>query len=131
METKYVLLRTDYWLQTIMGIMIIVFGISIIGITFGLLLAMPFGAWQVISALIFGITNQDKRRFYYLACVGLYFSALYFTNGIEGFRDLGFIFYAVIAAILGVWYYILTRKDFKNFNPKAYLDERNDNILDA
>ena len=37
----------------------------------------------------------------------------------------------ILAGGLGIWYYGMTRKDFKSFMPQKYMDEKNDSILDA
>ena len=99
-----------------------------------MLLAAPFGTWQVISGLIFGVGYRDKRRLFYLGCVVLYFVLWDFIDNPTnqyGIRDSGFSLLIMLAIVLAFWYYAMTYKYFKNFNHKVYLDETNEDILDA
>jgi hypothetical protein len=130
METRNSLLRGDYWVQTILGILIICCCISVVGFFAGLLLAAPFGAWQVISALILGISYGDKKRLTYLACVIIYFVSLYILLTSEANNDYE-ILYGILAVILGIYYYSLTYSNYKNLVQIPLSDPINQNILDA
>lgn len=133
METKYSLLRADYWVQTVLGVIIITCFISVMGIFFGLLLTLLIGGWQVLSALIFNLGYKERNRRNYIICTAVYLIILYAVNQYPFHTDWGIEFWilAVFAAALGIWYYVITRRDFKSFDKHAYIDERNDNILDA
>ncbi len=142
METKNSLLRADYWLQTIVGALMIACCISIVGIYFAALFAIPFGAWQVLSGLYFGIINNDKKRLRYVGAVTAYFAAIfsayllkssdysYFESNIV--LDYLFSIIGVVSPIvLGIHYYVITYKAYHNIQPETVDSYMNENILDA
>jgi hypothetical protein len=142
METRNSVLRGDYWFQTIIGYIMITCCISIVGFYFVFLLAIPFGAWQVISGLCLGIANNDKKRILYVRAVTAYFAVMlgfymlkdsdytYFENNVI-FDYLFSIIGVVTPIVLGTYYYRITYRAYHNIEQRTTNDYINENILDA
>ena len=130
METKKWILKTDYYFQLIMLVGLITCTISVVGIIYAAFGLLPFGLWQVGSALTLSIGYGDKKRLYYLIIVALYFLSWYLLSKYDLLNDI-FAIFVGIALFLGVMYFIWTRQDFiesKNANIKN--NDRAD-LLDA
>ena len=137
MDTKYRLLQFDYWIQTILGAAILACCVTVYGIYFGVLGLIPFGAVQVISGLTLTIVYRDKKRMQYLIFVAgffmLWFVSYSFRHSanpdwIDGFN----IVLCLIPPTLGVWYYKMTRADYKDLKKQQEEIGFNDEeILDA
>jgi len=121
-------LTVDYYIQTILGIACI--GLSFV--LYGLILLIPFGIWQVISSLVLVFGFGDKKRIPHLVFVTVWatiLSMIIFAN-FESFAF--FCFYIILLpACIGVWYYIITRKDYLLVKEKRTpIREETDEILD-
>jgi hypothetical protein len=129
METKNALLRADYWVQTIMGIGLIVCCCSVVGIWVALMGLVPFGGWQVLSGLIFGLGYQDSRRLKYLGIVIAYFLLMFLNNNIR--YEFTWPLLVVIPPVLAIWYYVVTRREYYNIKVETEDAPQYENILDA
>lgn len=119
-------IKVDYFLQTFF-----IYGTAITFILFpiGLLGLMALGACQLISGLIVGLCFQKLVRNYYLPNALVYLGCIVavahfdllpnFLEPISFF--LGLLFWVIIPYGIGVWYYRMTRKDFKKFKKQASL----------
>jgi hypothetical protein len=142
METRNSLLRGDYWFQTIVGVIMIACCVSIVGIYFAALFAIPFGAWQIISGLCFGIAYNDKKRIRYVRYVTAYFAVMF---GFYMLKDSDYTYFesnavfdylfsvigVVSPIVLGIHYYVITYKAYHNIQPETANSYTNENILDA
>ena len=135
MDTKYRLLEIDYWIQKIFGIIVLILSITF----YGLILAIPFGALQVLSGLIFAIWNKDKKRAIYLLAVATYFLCCFVTlrlsndynQHIAVFQFIGCVL-CIIPLVLGNWYFRLTAKEYKDLEAQREWEQFNEEqILDA
>lgn len=102
-------LKWDFTIQTVIGF------ICILGtfLLYGLLLLLPFGIWQVVSSLVMVFIYGDNQRKSHLLftlgwCTGL---ALVLGLGWENFIFF-LVYIIVIPAIVGIWYYRMTMKDY-------------------
>jgi hypothetical protein len=137
MDTKYRLLQFDYWIQTILGVAILVCCLTIYGIYFGVLGLIPFGAVQVISGLTLSIVYRDKKRVQYLIFVAGFFllwiaSYTYGHSVSSNWIDSFNIVLCLIPPTLGVWYYKMTIADYNDL--KKQQDEvgfSDEEVLDA
>ena len=109
-------LRADFYLQTLMGFIIIIQS-SLVDATWML---MPVGLWQVISAIILLVFYKNKMRVYYFLLVFAWMLlAGYLTYyGTIDQKMLTSIAYA-IPPILAVLYYILTATDYRTAQKAA------------
>lgn len=111
MEITKGFLKIDYWVQTIFGIIILL----TVWFLIGLLVLIPFGAWQVFSSIIIIIYCQDRRRIWYLLStitLGLIFYALGDSYKTSGLVDA--LTFTCIPA-LAIWYYVMTYLDYKKY----------------
>ena len=118
MDTKYNLLKSDYWIQKVLGIAILACCVTIYGIFIGLLGLIVFGGIQVLSALIFVIAFQDRKRIVYLCVVALFFLLLYARSEMPyGQYEIATHFINALLCItpiaLGLLYFQLTAKEYK------------------
>lgn len=101
--------QLDYYGQSTLAILAI--GLFVIAFPFGALLLIPFGAWQVISALVvLANINQyesdyQRKHVIYLGAVALYFLSWLFVPGEDGWMTL----YIIPPLVLGMYYWFLTR----------------------
>ena len=72
MTTNSWWIRTDYYVQTVIGVGILFSAVTVLGIYVALLLLMPLGAWQVISGLV-AASQNDRLQQIYLGVVAVYF----------------------------------------------------------
>ncbi len=137
MDTKYRFLLFDYWIQTILGVAILACCVTVYGIYFGVLGLIPFGAVQVLSGMIFTMLYRDKKRLFYLLSIVVFFLLWYcsYAMSYDSYSEFIEVFNAILCIIpptLGVWYYRLTRSDYKALKKQheevGYKDEE---ILDA
>ena len=128
MTTNSWWIRTDYWVQTVIGVGILVSAATVVGIYFSLLLLIPLGAWQVVSGLVAAFKN-DRLQQIYLGVVGVYFGCWYLI--IETIYTNFFFFLMIIAVVIGVWKYTVVRADYKSLDIVTiqYLD--NEELLDV
>ena len=134
MDTKLRLLEIDYWMQKILGIIVLVLSITF----YGLVLLIPFGALQVLSGLALGIGYQSQKRMKYLLIVAIFFICWYTVTTIHSdsrFYEVSlFVGYTlfVVPPSLGIWYFRLTAKEYKDLKRQreenAFTEEQ---ILDA
>ena len=132
MDTKYRLLKIDYWIQKILGIAILICFGTFVGFAFGLLGLIPFGAAQVLSGLVFAIGYGDRKRINYLIVVALFFLLWYVRSEITYYGDFVDIILYITPIALGLSYFQLTAKEYKEMksdSEEQYLN--NEQILDA
>ena len=106
--TKF--LQADFYLQTIMGFIIIIQS-SLVDAAWFL---MPVGIWQVISAIILLVFYRNKMRIYYFLLVFLWMllaGYLTYYGTIEQ-ETITSVAYAV-PPILAILYYISTAIDYR------------------
>jgi hypothetical protein len=130
METKRWLLQTDYYFQLIMLVGLITCTISVVGIIYAAFGLLPFGVWQVGSALTLSIVYGDKKRLYYLVIVAFYFLSWYLLSKYDLLNDIFFVF-VVIALILGITYFVWTRNDYIESKNAVVKNSGNTDLLDA
>lgn len=104
-------LKTDFYIQTILGFAIIIQS-SLVDAAWFL---MPVGIWQIISALVLLVFYQNKMRIYYFLLVFLWMLLAGYISyyGTVDQKILTSIAYA-IPPILAVLYYILTATGYRN-----------------
>jgi hypothetical protein len=103
-------IKTDYWVQTVLGICILVCAASIVGLMGTFILLIPLGAWQVISGLIAALRN-DRIQQIYLVVIVIHLSLWFSSYTINAGQYL--IIPLIIAAIIiGIWKYTVIRADY-------------------
>lgn len=115
-------IRIDYTIQWIIICLII---ISLLVWPLAIFLLMPFGAWQVASAIV-GVFYRSPWRKKYLLMVFVYFCS-YSVAALMGdsFWDndiLMWIFmplYLLIPLVLGVYYLQMTHKEYRLYRHQA------------
>ena len=137
MDTKYRLLQFDYWIQTILGAADLACFVTVYGFFIGVWGLIPFGAVQVLSSLVFILFYRDKKRLPYIFCVAGFFILWYASTTlsynansewIQGFN----IVLCIFPPTLGIWYYSMTRSDYKTLKQqKGEVYFNDDEILDA
>lgn len=129
MKTTIWWIRTDFWLQTIVGSCILLSALSIVGFGLALLLLIPFGALQVISGLVQAFRG-DRLQQIYLGVVLIYLALGYFLlNSSAPFN--AFIPMLLLAAVIGVWKYTVVRADYNSLSFISAPDLEHDDLLDA
>ena len=129
MTTNSWWIRTDYWVQTVIGVGILVTAASVVGLGITLFLLIPLGAWQVMSGLVAALKN-DRLQQIYLGVVVVYFGFWYLL-AIEKLNPIGFIFLLIIAFIIGAWKYTVVRADYKSLDIITIQELDNEHFLDA
>lgn len=126
-------LKVDEIIQRILGILIL---LTLIVYPIAMLLLMPFGAWQVISGIV-GSLYGNKWRMKYIAVVVAYFSSYGLYALCEYLQMMNPVFefilmtiYIATPLILGISYYVKTRKEAKSSEIVKPKWEDMDDILD-
>ena len=127
MTTNSWWIRTDYWVQTVIGVGILVSAVTVVGIYFSLFLLIPLGAWQVVSGLVAALKN-DRLQQIYLGVIAVYFGFFYF---VETIYTNFFVFLMIIAFVIGVWKYTVVRADYKSLDIVTIQEVDNEDLLDA
>ena len=127
MTTNSWWIRTDYWVQTVIGVGILVSAVTVVGIYFSLFLLIPLGAWQVVSGLVAALKN-DRLQQIYLGVIAVYFGFFYF---VETIYTNFFVFLMIIAVVIGVWKYTVVRADYKSLDIVTIQKSDNEDLLDA
>lgn len=127
MTTNSWWIRTDYWVQTVIGVGILVSAVTVVGIYFSLFLLIPLGAWQVVSGLVAALKN-DRLQQIYLGVIAVYFGFFYF---VETIYTNFFVFLMIIAVVIGVWKYTVVRADYKSLDIVTIQEVDNEDLLDA
>jgi hypothetical protein len=106
--TKF--LKADFYLQTILGFVIIIQS-SLVDSAWYL---MPVGLWQVISALVLLVFYPNKMRVYYFFLVFIWMLLAGYLSyyGTSDQKNLTSIAYAA-PPILAIFYYILTATNYR------------------
>ena len=128
MTTNSWWIRTDYWVQTVIGVGILVSAVTVVGLFFAMFLLIPFGAWQVVSGLVAAFKN-DRLQQIYLGVVAVYFGFWYLT--VETMYTNFFFFLMIIATVIGVWKYTVVRADYKSLDIVTIQEIDNEDLLDA
>lgn len=112
-------LKIDYSLQSLL---LIGMGLSLVMFPISMMLLLFFGAWQLISGLITAFFYKPLNRDYYLAkSIGYIALLLIGTELVDnGFLEnletvLFFIFWIIIPLGIGVWYYLMVRRDYNTY----------------
>jgi len=103
-------ITTDYWIQTVLGIACLALSL----VLYGIILLLPFGIWQVISSLVLVLGYGDKQRIPHLIFVVIWgiILSLFLLFELDAFPFL-FFYIILLPACIGVWYYTITRKDYR------------------
>jgi hypothetical protein len=138
MDTKYQLMKIDYWIQKILGIAILICCFSVFGIVFGIMGLIPFGAAQVLSGLVFAIVYKDRKRWIYLLIVAIFFLCWYGATEVSydsKFYEVAKLSYALLfftPPALGIWYFSLTSDQYNDLKRLQKSHTINDEqVLDA
>ncbi len=112
-------LRTDYRIQSIIGIM----GLLFTPFYFlGIFLLLPFGIWQVISSVIMVYGYRNKKRVIHLvvSIIWFCFYMLFSEKGIGAaiFSEFQFLYVIVLPLCIGICYYVLTKREYKALKEK-------------
>lgn len=120
-KMKKGLINLDYGVQTVFGILILTFGIFI----FPLILLMPLGGWQMLSALIKGLAWKSKFHLSWFLAGGAYCLALYtYSEAEQGLDELKnlhpfmgnyfwiLFFYLIIPSVAAIFYWRKTRAEY-------------------
>ena len=114
-EVKF--LKIDYTIQLIVGVLILLF-LPILG--YGLLLLLPFGIWQNISSLIMVYCYRDKKRIPHLIFTIIWGCIYLIAKDVPGISfEMGFVYIIALPACVGLWHFLLTKKDFKRLEAEA------------
>ncbi len=127
-------LKVDFIIQLILIILMV---LTIPTVFYPFLIAIPFGAWQVMSGII-GVIYGSKWRRMYLLIVGLYFSIGYafisiFQYGSMPFESVLYLFTFLVPLVLGITYFAMTYREYMaSKETKSATKEKYDTeILDA
>jgi hypothetical protein len=101
-------IKTDYWVQTVLGVSILVTAASMIGLFLALMLLIPLGGWQVISGLIAALKGERIQQIY-LGVVVAYGCFWYLVPNLNAFF---FTLMVIIPLVIGVWKYTVVRADY-------------------
>ncbi len=113
-------LKLDYTLQKFIGIPLMIFTPFL----YGLLLLLPFGIWQVISSLTMVFAYKDRKRVPHLVFTVVYTAIfLIFMEASWVPFPLGFSYLILLPACIGIWYFVLTKKDYQQKNSKKAKEE--------
>jgi len=104
-------LRIDYTLQLIIGVLMLVF---LPFFFYGLMLLLPFGIWQNISSLTMVFIYKDRKRIPHLVFTAIWLSIYLLMQDVSWVSfGMGFFYIILLPACVGLWYFILTKKDHK------------------
>lgn len=109
MEAARKFLKVDYYIQNIIGIPCLAFSL----VFWGIILLIPFGIWQVISSLVLVFGYSDKKRIPHLVFVAVWTIILTLLLAFDLMNNELFFGYIIfLPAGIGIWYYIMTRRDY-------------------
>ncbi len=113
-------LKLDYTIQLFIGIPLLIFTPFV----YGLMLLFPFGIWQVISSLTMVFAYKDRKRVPHLVFTAVWFMLfLIFKDASWVPFPLGFSYLILLPACIGIWYFVLTKNDYKLKNCKKAKEE--------
>jgi hypothetical protein len=121
-------IKTDYWMQTVMGVGILITAASLIGWMFALILLIPFGAWQLLSGLIAALYG-DRLQQIYLVVASLILVLCYFNLDVR--TETTLLVLIIVSIPIGIWKYTVARADYISLNIIAVADIDHDDLLDA
>jgi hypothetical protein len=153
MKTNTRWIKTDYWVQSALGLVMVLFILSglicglfsvagffnsIAGFYYAvflvLLLFIPIGLWQVISGITH-VFQGDKLQKIYLSVVGVYIGIVHLFYNITDYQrlynDVFLILMGIVALVIAVWKYTVVRADFISLDIIDISKIQNDNLLDA
>jgi len=114
-------LQIDYTIQLIIGLLILMF----LPIAYGLILLLPFGIWQNISSLIMVYLYKDRKRIPHLNITAIWLMIFLIMKDVSGVSGtLVFSYIILIPACIGLWYFLLTKKDYELKELEAQKPER-------
>lgn len=95
----------------------------------GMLFLIPFGFWQVVSSLTMFFIYKDRKRVPHLIATTIWFTVfLVFKEASLGGALNDSIFMIFIPACIGLWYFFLTRDEFKYQKRKKELEEEREYV---
>jgi cellulose synthase/poly-beta-1,6-N-acetylglucosamine synthase-like glycosyltransferase len=145
MKTNTRWIKTDYHVQTFLGILSAFFlflslitflwkkEMAFIPICLLMLMLIPIGVWQIISGLL-NTFKGDKLQKIYLSVVVIYFAVtfIYFDTSFPLYNANYFLIpMFIIANIIAVWKYTVVRADFISLRIIDMSKIENDSLLDA
>ena len=82
-------------------------------IAYGLILLLPFGIWQNVSSLIMVYVYKDRKRIAHLNISAIWLM-IYLVMKDVNWVSAGLIFCYIILlpACIGLWYFVLTQKEY-------------------
>lgn len=113
MEIAKGFLKIDFWIQTVLGIIILL----TVWILIGFLFLILFGAWQVISSIIIIIYCQDRQRIWYLLSTITFGVVMYNLGDSYRAANLADALTFICVPALAIWYYVMTYLDYKKYYP--------------
>ena len=122
-------IKTDYWVQTVIGCGILISAITIVGLLVAFILLIPLGIWQVISGLVSALRG-DRIQQIYLGVVVIYLS-LWFSSFSNNFGEYLIIPLMLIATTIAIWKYTLARADYISLKIVEVPEIENQDLLDA
>jgi hypothetical protein len=121
-------IKTDYWVQTVLGGTILLLAASALlgslsvflgwkdgfmwvygSLCLAFLFLIPLGIWQIISGFVSAVKGDYLQQIY-LFVVILYF--IFWGIGLNALSPIPMIVCMFIALIIGVWKYTVTRADY-------------------
>ena len=114
-------LQIDYTIQLIIGFLMLMF----LPIAYGLILLLPFGIWQNISSLIMVYIYKDRKRIPHLNITAIWLMIFLIMKDVSGVSEtLVFSYIILLPACIGLWYFLLTKKDYDLKELEAQKPER-------
>jgi len=115
-------LQIDYGIQLVIGFLMLMF----LPIGYGLIFLLPFGIWQNVSSLIMVYVYKDQKRIPHLNLSAVWLMIFLIMKDVSWVSwTLGFSYIILLPACIGLWYFLLTKKDYhlKESGPKKQENE--------
>ena len=115
MKRNRIFITIDIWLQSILLLAIVVCSFLPVGFFGSLVFFAIISAWQVISSIIWVWPFKDKKRLPYFVLVTVLYGIIlpiiqtYYPDGMD---TVGIIYTIFNPILIGIWYYIITCRDF-------------------
>jgi hypothetical protein len=121
-------IKMDYWVQTVLGVGILVTAVSIVGWFYALVLLGLLGVWQVISGLV-GAISGDRLQQIYIVVVAIL--SLYGIINIPSHSEVAISAAMLISCVIAVWKYTVVRADYISLSIIDAHQIDINNLLDA
>ena len=119
---EFTFLQIDYGIQLVIGFLMLMF----LPIAYGLIFLLPFGIWQNVSSLIMVYVYKDQKRIPHLNVTAIWLMIFLIMKDVSWVPwTLGFSYIILLPACIGLWYFLLTKKDYrlKESGPKKHENE--------